>query len=167
MKWILLLVCILIVLIAMIYLIGSLMDVKHVATIERKLKMGSDETWIVLTNYKEYTSWRNGIKELTIDSTNHWTEKNSHGDNVSYQLEVVDDKRTFITRIINKDLAYGGYWEFSISPLQDGCLVKITENGEVFNPIFRFMAKYFFGHETTLKNYMRDLEVKSKSPSSE
>jgi hypothetical protein len=162
MKWIFISLGILIVFIAIIYLIGSLMDVKHVASIKREFKkISADEILSVITNYKEYASWRSGLKELTVDSVNHWTEKNSHGDKVSYRLEMGDEKGKLITRILNKDLAYGGFWEFT--SIDDGCSIKIVENGEVYNPLFRFMAKYIFGHETTLKNYMNDLEEKLNS----
>jgi hypothetical protein len=161
MKWIFISLGILIALVAIIYLIGSLMNVKHVATIEREFKKVDVAAILAaITNYKEYASWRSGIKELTVDSLNHWTEKNSHGDKVSYRLEVIDEKGKLITRILNKDLDYGGFWEFTITPVDDGCSMKIVENGEVYNPLFRFMAKYIFGHETTLKNYMNDLEAK-------
>lgn len=163
MKWIFIVPGLLILLIAVVYIIGSLLSIKHKATIERKLEMGVDEVWPLLTNFKGYTNWRKGIKELTMDSTNRWTEKNSDGDKVCYQLEVIEKRRVFITRILNKNLAYGGFWEFNITPLENGCLVHITENGEVYNPIFRFMSKYIFGHEATLKNYMNDLETKTGS----
>ncbi|MFM9841068.1 MAG: hypothetical protein ACKVOQ_22560 [Cyclobacteriaceae bacterium] len=164
MKWIFISLGILIVLIAIVYLIGLLMNVKHEATIQCEFKkIGMDEILLVITDYKEYTSWRSGIKELTIDSVNHWTEKNSHGDKVSYRLEMGDEKGKLITRILNKDLAYGGFWEFTITSIDDGCSIKIVENGEVYNPLFRFMAKYIFGHETTLKNYVNDLEIKLKA----
>jgi hypothetical protein len=164
MKWIFISLGILIVLIAIIYLIGSMMNVKHVASIQREFKKTSaDEILATITNYKDYPSWRSGIKELTVDSVNHWTEKNSHGDKVSYRLEVIDEKGKLITMILNKDLAYGGFWEFTITPIDNGCSVSIVENGEVYNPLFRFMAKYVFGHETTLKNYVNDLEIKLNS----
>jgi hypothetical protein len=164
MKWVFISLGILIVLIAIIYLIGSLMNVKHVATIQREFKKtSSNEILSLITNYKEYASWRSGIKELTVDSVNHWTEKNSHGDKVSYRLEMGDEKGKLMTRILNKDLTYGGFWEFTITTMDDGCSVKIVENGEVYNPLFRFMAKYIFGHETTLKNYMNDLDIKLNS----
>jgi hypothetical protein len=164
MKWIFISLGILIVLIAIVYLIGLLMNVKHEATIQREFKkIGMDEILSVITDYKGYANWRSGIKELTIDSVNHWTEKNSHGDKVSYRLEMGDEKGKLITRILNKDLAYGGFWEFTFTSIDDGCSIKIVENGEVYNPLFRFMAKYIFGHETTLKNYMNDLEEKLNS----
>jgi hypothetical protein len=164
MKWIFISLGILIVLIAIVYLIGLLMNVKHEATIQREFKkIGMDEILSVIKDYKGYANWWSGIKELTIDSVNHWTEKNSHGDKVSYRLEMGDEKGKLITRILNKDLAYGGFWEFTFTSIDDGCSIKIVENGEVYNPLFRFMAKYIFGHETTLKNYMNDLEIKLKA----
>jgi hypothetical protein len=163
MKWIFIILGILVLIIAVIYAIGSLMAVNHVATVKCKLKTEADKVWLLITDYKEYTRWRSSVKELTVDGTNQWTETNSHGDKVSYQLEVTDEKRKLITRILNKDLPYGGFWEFEIVTESDGCVVHITENGEVYNPLFRFMSKYVFGHEATLNKYMKDLQAELES----
>ena len=33
----------------------------------------------------------------------------------------------------------------------------ITENGEVYNPLFRFMSRFVFGHTATIDKYLEDL----------
>jgi hypothetical protein len=35
--------------------------------------------------------------------------------------------------------------------------VRITEDGEVYNPIFRFMSRFVFGHTHTMDAYLRAL----------
>ena len=42
----------------------------------------------------------------------------------------------------------------------EGCAVTITESCEVYNPIFRFMSRFVFGHSATIKRYLRDLGKK-------
>ncbi len=39
----------------------------------------------------------------------------------------------------------------------DGLRERITEDGEVYNVIFRFMARFFFGYTATIEGYLRDL----------
>lgn len=34
----------------------------------------------------------------------------------------------------------------------------MTENGEIYNPIFRFMARFVLGYSMTLDRYLADLE---------
>jgi len=160
MKWIFITLGSLVLVGVLIYAIGYFMSIGHTATVEKKFKINKDELWDILTNYKGYTEWRRGIKELIVDDADQWTEINDYGDIVHYQLEIAEEKRIMTIRIMNKDLPYGGFWEFIIDPQEEGCSLKITESGEVYSPVYRFMSKYIFGHDTTLKNYMEDLETK-------
>ncbi len=161
MKWILIVLGTLIVVVILVYVIGMLMEVTHKATAQRKFKVSANQIWLILTDFKDYKSWRSGIKELRVDGDRQWTETNSYGDNVSYALEIIAENQSMKTQILNKDLPYGGYWEFTLSSDPGGCVLSITENGEVYNPFFRFMSKYIFGHDTSLKTYMKDLEARA------
>ena len=60
------------------------------------------------------------------------------------------------TRIAEKNLPFGGTWTIDIAPTgrQRGA---VTEDGEIYNPIFRFMARFFFGYTATIEGYLRDL----------
>lgn len=160
MKWLFIILGLLALIIGVVYLLGSLMPVKHRASVEGKFGISAEEMWAILTNHKDYKNWRKGIKELIMNGSHEWTEQNNHGDKVNYRAEWVEPSKTLITRITNKDLPYGGYWEFNIKNEPGGCSVQITENGEVYNPIFRFMSKYIFGHDATLKGYLEDLNAK-------
>jgi hypothetical protein len=35
--------------------------------------------------------------------------------------------------------------------------LRITEDGEIRNPIFRFVARFFLGYTATMEAYLRDL----------
>ncbi len=39
-----------------------------------------------------------------------------------------------------------------------GTRLTITENGEVYNPIFRFMSRFVFGHTATMDQFLSDLK---------
>ena len=43
-----------------------------------------------------------------------------------------------------------------------GTRVSITERGEVYNPIFRFLSRFVFGHTGTMETYLRDLARKQR-----
>ena len=62
-----------------------------------------------------------------------------------------------VTRIAEKNLPFGGTWTFDIADAPEGCVVRITEDGEVYNVIFRFMARFFFGYTSNMEGYLRDL----------
>ena len=35
--------------------------------------------------------------------------------------------------------------------------MRITEDGEIYNVIFRFVARFFFGYTASIEGYLRDL----------
>jgi hypothetical protein len=63
-----------------------------------------------------------------------------------------------VTQIQSHDLPFGGGWEFRLKDNGGSTIVTITENGEVYNPLFRFVAKFIMGHDATLKKYAGALE---------
>ena len=39
----------------------------------------------------------------------------------------------------------------------DGLRERITENGEVYNPLFRFVSRFVMGHTRTIDTYLGDV----------
>jgi len=65
-----------------------------------------------------------------------------------------------ITRIADRTQPFGGTWTFDLSPDRGGTGVTITERGEIYNPIFRFMARFIFGYTSTMEGFLKQLETK-------
>jgi len=66
--------------------------------------------------------------------------------------------RHFVTRIVDTSQGFGGNWSYQIAPANGGgSVVSITENGEVYNPLFRFMSRFVLGHYGSLEAYAKDL----------
>jgi hypothetical protein len=36
-------------------------------------------------------------------------------------------------------------------------MLRITEQGEVYNPVFRFVSRFVIGQNRTIETYLRDL----------
>ena len=66
--------------------------------------------------------------------------------------EVVDaiPGRRLVTKIADRNLPYGGSWTYEILADGSGSMLSITEAGEVYNPIFRFVSKFVMGHTATI-----------------
>jgi hypothetical protein len=47
-----------------------------------------------------------------------------------------------------------------VTPSGSGTLVRITEHGEVYNPLFRVLSRFVFGHTSTMEQFLRNLERK-------
>jgi hypothetical protein len=59
-----------------------------------------------------------------------------------------------VSRIADPNLPFGGTWTFEITPAPGGARLRITEDGEIYNPLFRFMARFIFGYEGTINGYL-------------
>lgn len=58
-------------------------------------------------------------------------------------------------------LPFGGTWTFEIAPAATGGSdLRVREDGEIYNVIFRFMARFFFGYTASIEGYLRDLGTK-------
>lgn len=65
-----------------------------------------------------------------------------------------------VTKIADENLPFGGTWTYEILAEPSGSRVRITEQGEIKNVIFRLLARFVFGYTTTMEAYLRDLGKK-------
>lgn len=154
-----------VVLLAMIILvmvfIGRSLPEKHAASQTKSFTSSPEEVWTVVTAVGEWRSWRKSVKEVAMTGPDTFREKGSNGE-IEYRISDSVPGVSFTTTIITKGLPYGGAWRYEFGKEGNGCKLTITENGEVYNPFFRFMSKYIFGHDGTLKAYMNDLQARIK-----
>jgi len=159
MKWFIRLLALLGMLILAMLITGSVLPEKHTATASREFNTKPETVWAVLTDFSQWPQWRSDLKEIRTE-TNTFTEISTSGDSIEFRIDEFTTPERFVTRIITPDLPFGGSWTYELQPTESGCLLTITENGEVYNPLFRFMSKYMFGHTATMEQYLEDLSKK-------
>jgi hypothetical protein len=59
-----------------------------------------------------------------------------------------------VTRIVG-ETAFGGTWTMAVERTPSGSRLTITERGEVYNPIFRTLSKFVFGHTSTMESCLK------------
>jgi hypothetical protein len=91
-----------------------------------------------------------GRRELVRETT-------SGGETITYELLDRMPPASVKRRIATPNLPYSGTWSFSLQSSGENTVVRITEDGEVYNPIFRFMSRFVFGHTRTMDSYLRAL----------
>jgi uncharacterized protein YndB with AHSA1/START domain len=151
----------LVALVLLVAVLGYMLPVKHVASSERTLPASPDTVFALISTPADFPKWRSDVKSVDIltavDGKPRFRENGSNGPILMEVTEQVPARR-LVTRIADTELAFGGTWTFELTPTGTGTTVRITENGEVYNPIFRFMARYVFGHTATQQKYLGDLE---------
>ena len=158
MKWVFVIGGGLVVLLAVVALIGAMLPRDHRATLQARYRQKPEAIYFTLAGPVD---WRRDIKASgnlpDCEGRKQWWEQDSHGHKVTYEL--VEDKMPSrrVTRIAEKNLPFGGTWTIEISPTNEGSVVRITEDGEIYNVIFRFAARFFFGYTSNMEGYLRDL----------
>lgn len=147
-------------LILVVVVVGALLPAEHTASVTRQVAGTQEEVWAKLVNTEGQLAWRKDLKEIKMisEQPKKWVEKMNMGD-IPMVLEVADAPRRMVTKIDSESLPFGGRWTFQLEPDGNATIVKITEDGVVRNPVFKFMSKFIFGHEATMKTYLSNLEA--------
>jgi len=142
--------------------VGLLLPPQHIATTVQDYAASPDVVWTAITDVDAYPTWRRGVERVErlpdVDGMPMWREHGSNG-RLTMRVEEWDAPRRLLARIADEDLPYGGTWTWLIEPSGLGCRVTITEDGEIYNPLFRFVARFLMGYEATMTAYHEDLQA--------
>ena len=160
MKWALLAVAVVVALAALIALIGALLPQSHVATVQRHYSAAPESVWTAITDVEAFPGWRSDMTSVRrlpdLDGKARWQEKSKQD---SLTFEVMEQVRTarLVTRIADQGLPFGGTWTYELKTENGGTNLAITEQGEVYNPIFRFVSRFVMGHSATIEKFHNGL----------
>jgi len=137
--------------------IGWLMPVRHRASRQAALQASPEMVWALITTVEAFPSWRGDVKAVERlpdrDGRTVWVEEGSNG-RLTFAVERAEAPRLLVTRIADPDLPFGGTWTYEISPTATGSTLRITEDGEIYNPLFRVMSRFVFGYESTMAAFL-------------
>jgi uncharacterized protein YndB with AHSA1/START domain len=166
MKWLLIILAVVVALVVIVYVIGALMPVKHSASRTARFKQKPEAIFAAISDWRAFPTWRGDLKEVRgrpgEGGRAGWVEVSKMGE---MPLEVIesDPPRRLVGRIADpqRKLPFGGTWTYVITPADDGAsTLTITEDGEIYPPPFRVMAKYVFGYTSTMESYLKALSKK-------
>lgn len=164
MHWALIVLGVLVGLFGLMAVVGWMSPVGHTVTRSARLPAAADEVYAVISDLGHTPQWwpQTASAERLDDRNGHavWRQKLRNG--MALDLEIIETTapRRFSTRIANDDLPFGGTWIYTITPEGEHCSVTVTENGKIYNPIFRCLARYVFGHAATIESYLRALSAR-------
>lgn len=159
-RWLVLALVGVVGLVLVVTLVGFALPKTHRASRTITLKAPPSDVYGAITNFARYGEWRRDVKrvEMLADDGHGlgFRELGDHG-GVTYRAETREPYTRVVTRIADPKLAFGGTWTYELRPNGTGTDLTITEDGEVYNPIFRFMSRFVFSMYTTIDNYQADL----------
>lgn len=145
-------------------LIGSRLPLHHSASRKIRLAKPADDVWRIVTDFAHWPDWNREVKSMNRAAGDReiWVMDGKTGRMPSEIIECTAPR--LVTRIADESLPFGGTWTWEIQPAGDGCTVQITEDGQIKNAIFRFMARYAFGYTATMEGFLKALSAKYGEP---
>jgi uncharacterized protein YndB with AHSA1/START domain len=149
-------------LVALIIVVGLFLPQDHVASVEMNYAAAPSEVWAAMEDVEGYPGWRRGIDSVALlpdaNGLRAWREFTG-ATGLSLAVVESDPGRRWVVRIVDDDLPFGGTWTYELNPEGDGTHVVLTEEGSVYNPIFRFVSRFIMGHDATMRAWTDDLRA--------
>ena len=164
MKWLLIAMLSLVCLTGIMALLGSRLPLAHTA--DRSIRFGAppEKVWGVLDDAGGMPSWRSDLKSVELlpprDGKRVHREVWTNGRVIEMERTESRPPERMTARIATRDLPFQGGWTYELTPDGGGTILKITENGEIANPMARFVVYYFVGYTATIDKYLADLAKK-------
>jgi len=141
----------------------TFLQVKHSVTREATFKVSAERLFALISTPLDFPKWRTGVKSVEMLPTGgglpKWIEVSKH-DAITFAVTQSVPGVELTTVIADKSLPFGGSWTYVLAPAgADSTTLRITEDGEVYNVIFRFMSRFVFGHAATIDRYLKDVQA--------
>ncbi len=161
----------LVLLVLTVALIGWSLPVRHRVSRSATLPVPPDAVFAVITDFGAFPSWRAKVKRVELvelpGGGRGFRESGADGD-ILFAVDEAAPNRRLVTRIVDNanELPFAGTWTYELIPTATagGTTLLITEDGEVFNPIFRFVSRFVLSHHATVDAYITDLGRKFGAP---
>jgi hypothetical protein len=166
-KWIFGVILILGGALILITLIGWFLPQNHAATRLMFYHQPSEAIWSAITDTSAMPSWREGLKSVKPLPDHNGLpahiEVTSFGEIPLETVEMIPPRK-LVSRVAGPVQPFGGTWTFEITPAPGGAALRITEQGYVSNPLFRFLSRFVFGYTSNIESYLRSLARKFSEP---
>lgn len=144
-------------LVGVIFGVGWLLPVAHVASGTVLVPRAPGDAYTVIADVESYPRWWSDLTRVEMLAPQDGRPRFRQfmgSDPVVVEILEATPPRRFVTRIADPDQPFGGTWTIDIAPSSGGSEVTVTERGEVYNPAFRFMSRFVFGHESTIRGFL-------------
>jgi uncharacterized protein YndB with AHSA1/START domain len=156
-KWTLVCAAAALGLVAIVALVGACLPKAHRASRTTSLPVAPDAIFAAIADVAQYAAWRSDVTRIELlpdeGGRRMFREIGSQG-TITYRIEAVDPPSRIVFRIADPSLPFGGTWTHELRPSGvGGTSLTTIEEGEVYNPIFRFVSRFFMSPTATIERY--------------
>jgi hypothetical protein len=156
-------------LVLLVVVVGYLLPKNHVTSQSATFRATPEKLYALISGTQ---TWRPDVVRFEIVSDSggrelqHETTRD--GKTIAYEVSERVPPASLKRRIASPDLPYSGTWTYSLESRDGLTVVRITEDGEVTNPVFRFVSRFILGHTRTMDQYLHALgkAIIQKDPTS-
>jgi uncharacterized protein YndB with AHSA1/START domain len=162
-RWILLAALAIIALVGVVAAVGLLLPKGHRASRTVVYPAAPEVVFAAITDFARFPDWRKDVKKVELlpdDGRGQRFREDGKNGVIAYRVELREPNRKLVTRIDDPSLPFGGTWMFELTPAPEGTSLTITEDGEIYNPIFRTLSKVVFSPSATIDTYQADLRTR-------
>jgi uncharacterized protein YndB with AHSA1/START domain len=147
--------------VVVILVVGWRLPVKHRATRQATFAVPAETLFTLVNDVAEFPSWRSDVQRVELlpneDGHERFREIGSNGA-ILYRVEERVPNARLVTRIADGSLPFGGTWTHELLPSAGGgTTLRITEDGEIYNPLFRFISRFVIGYTSSMDRYLADV----------
>ena len=144
---------------------GWSLPIAHHASRAAMINASPERVYALISEVEQYPSWWSDIMRVELlPPENGRARFRQHDSSGAIVMEVVEATPPVrrVTRIADPDQPFGGTWTWELARDDDRTRVTITERGEIYNPLFRFIARFALGYTATLEKHLLALEARAR-----
>jgi Polyketide cyclase / dehydrase and lipid transport len=147
-------------LLLVVFILGSFLPRSHLSAASIKIGEPSRNVWRTLIDFPGWVSWSPGTRDMvrakSADGREMWIVVTRTG---KFPMEIMERRSPgyLVTRVSDPNLSHGETWTWVITPQGQYTTLTLTEKGEIYNPLQRFMTRYVWGYHSRQMDYLSAL----------
>lgn len=148
-----------------VYVDGAHLPYDHSVSVTGVVAAPQDKVFKLITDVANGPSWRPAVKSVTTlqpdNGRDHWVEYLAYGQYMTFLAVRTERPIRRDVQLDDPHAAYGGTWTYELSPGPDAntTTLRITENGFIKPPVYRFVMAHVMGPTRNLDQYLKDIQA--------
>ena len=146
---------------SLVVVVGSVLPRGHSVSRVARLDCAPAEVWQVITDFADQASWRTDVRRVerlpTRDGREVWRETDNRGQAVTMETVELLALRRLVRRLTDENHQFSGRWTYELAEDGGNTLLTVTEQGETYNPVYRFVDRFITGQTASVREYVRAL----------